>query len=119
MPIYWRVPLEWETRPTGVIISYAEDGDKVDHVTDKRCFKDENWVRVAAYCRLAVGKPPSMLKEIRARGWMVACHNDYRWHGTFMTFWLFTHPSGHWVKGEGGTDEEAVAKAMSLMRHRP
>jgi len=38
---------------------------------------------------------------------------------TFMTFWLFIHPNGSWAKGEGATDEEAVAKAMSLMAHRP
>lgn len=96
IPVYWRVPLEWEVRALG----------------------SEDWIRVAAYCRIAVGKPPSMLKEIRARGWMVACHNDYKWHGTLMTFWLFTHPNGQWVKGEGVTDEEALVNAMALMRHR-
>lgn len=32
--------------------------------------------------------------DLRAKGWSVAVHNDYRLGGKRMTFWLFTHPSG-------------------------
>ena len=39
----------------------------------------------------------------------MAVHNDYKLNGLPMTFWLFTHPNGRWVKGEGLTDEQALA----------
>lgn len=51
------------------------------------------------------------LREMRAAGWSVAVHNDYRQGGESFTFWLFTHPSGRWAKGEGRTDDDAVAQA--------
>lgn len=45
--------------------------------------------------------------DIRAQGWTVAVHNDYRLNGIAHTFWLFTKDS--WaVKGEGRTDTEAL-----------
>lgn len=49
------------------------------------------------------------LAELRAEGWTVAVHNDYRIAGERMTFWLLTHARGVWLKGEGATDEEALA----------
>jgi hypothetical protein len=52
-----------------------------------------------------------LLTSIRAAGWMVGAHNDYRINGVPMTFWLFTHPSGQWVKGEGMTDLQALEEA--------
>ena len=48
------------------------------------------------------------LARLRAAGWSVAVHNDYRIGDRSYTFWLFTHPSGCWVKGEGATDEAAL-----------
>lgn len=45
--------------------------------------------------------------DIRAHGWMVAVHNDYRQNGETYTFWLFTK-GDRAVKGEGRTDEEAL-----------
>jgi len=61
-----------------------------------------------------------MLKEVRDRGWMVGCHNDYMLNGKQFTYWMFTHAaSGKYVHGEGETDERAVEIAMSLMPHRP
>ncbi len=50
----------------------------------------------------------SSADDIRDKGWTVAGHNDYRLHGATYTFWLFTHPDGRWVKGEGKTDAEAL-----------
>lgn len=52
------------------------------------------------------------LDRLRATGWMVAVHNDYRLGGEFHTFWLFTHPDGRYVKGEGKTDDQACAAAL-------
>lgn len=52
------------------------------------------------------------LDELRARGWMAAVHNDYRLNGQFNTFWLFTHPCGRWVKGEGPTDAIALKQCL-------
>jgi hypothetical protein len=53
-----------------------------------------------------------MLARMRANGWVVAVHNDYQMDGEFYTFWLFTHPSGFWVRGEAKTDEQAIADAQ-------
>jgi len=45
--------------------------------------------------------------DIRAQGFSVAVHNDYRLDGVPHTFWLFVR--GHYaVKGEGRTDREAL-----------
>lgn len=52
-----------------------------------------------------------VLAQLRNDGWAVAVHNDYRLHGERKTFWLFTHPNGRWIKGEGATDAEAIAAA--------
>ena len=45
--------------------------------------------------------------DLRALGWTVAVHNDYRLDGVAHTFWLFTK-GGQAVKGEGRTDAEAL-----------
>ncbi len=61
--------------------------------------------------KLSVNAGPEMpetLSDIREAGWSVAVHNDYRQGGEMHTFWLFTHPCGRWVKGEGRTDAEAL-----------
>ena len=52
-----------------------------------------------------------ILARLRESGWSVAVHNDYRLNGQSRTFWLLTHSSGVWAKGEGTTDEEALASA--------
>ena len=45
--------------------------------------------------------------DIRAKGWTVAVHNDYRLNGEAHTFWAFS--KGDWyVKGEGKSDREAL-----------
>lgn len=51
------------------------------------------------------------LSRLRAAGWMVAVHNDYRLNGTFNTFWLFTRRDGMSAKGEGASDAIALALA--------
>lgn len=63
-----------------------------------------------------VASPPGgseavgVLARLRGEGWSVAVHNDfYRLNGEAHTFWLLIHPSGRWAKGEGRTDDEALA----------
>jgi hypothetical protein len=56
--------------------------------------------------------------DLRAAGWSVAVHNDYRLNGESMTFWLFTHGSFA-VKGEGRTDAEALDEVREQIRTNP
>jgi hypothetical protein len=51
--------------------------------------------------------PWDLLATLRADGWMVAVHNDYRQDGKIHTFWLMIKDERA-VKGEGRTDEEAL-----------
>jgi hypothetical protein len=51
--------------------------------------------------------------DLRAAGWVVAVHNDYKFSGKPMTFWLLTKqvPGSQFplcLKGEGATDREAL-----------
>lgn len=46
--------------------------------------------------------------SIRARGWAVGVHNDYRSNGVPSTFWMFTK-GDFCVRGEGPNDEIALA----------
>jgi hypothetical protein len=54
----------------------------------------------------------SRLECLRDGGWTVAVHNDYRVASAHFTFWLFTHPDGRYVKGEGPTDAEALDQVI-------
>lgn len=56
---------------------------------------------------------------MREAGWRVAVHNDYRLNGEDHTFWLFTHPNGRWVKGEGRTDDDALAECVAAISQPP
>lgn len=59
-------------------------------------------------------KALSDLGALRNWGFSVAIHNDYRQGDERRTFWLFTHPSGRWIKGEGATDGEALTEALKM-----
>jgi len=52
--------------------------------------------------------------DIRAKGWAVAVHNDYRVAGSAHTFWLFTK-DGHALKGEGLTDIDALIRVREAL----
>ena len=52
--------------------------------------------------------------DIRAGGWSVAVHNDYRLNGEFHTFWLFTK-GGFCVKGEGTSDRAALDEVRAAI----
>jgi hypothetical protein len=60
---------------------------------------------------------PSKPDDIRAEGWAVAVHNDYRLAGVPHTFWLFTK-GDHAVKGEGKSDSEALSKVRLALYKR-
>jgi len=45
--------------------------------------------------------------DLRAAGWTVAVHNDYRLNNQFHTFWIFTKDNLCY-KGEGLSDAEAL-----------
>lgn len=62
----------------------------------------------------AEGKPD----DIRALGWTVAVHNDYRQNGESHTFWLFTK-DGRAIKGEGRTDTEALDQVRAALQVTP
>ena len=55
--------------------------------------------------------------DLRAAGWSVAVHNDYRLNGVAHTFWLMTK-GDRCVKGEGRTDAEALAQIRALVDER-
>lgn len=86
---------------------------------------DEVLDYVNSYARRASPTPPATegwgeregaLARLRAAGWSVAVHNDYRLNGVPATFWLFTHPNGRWIKGEGESDDAALCEAESQSR---
>lgn len=64
--------------------------------------------------QLAEREGLGLLARMRAAGWCVAVHNDYRLHGESFTFWGFTR-DGRFVKGEGRTDEEALRAALEAV----
>ena len=55
--------------------------------------------------------------DIRALGWAVAVHNDYRLGGIAHTFWLFTKGEIA-IKGEGRTDAEALDQVRAAIAAR-
>ncbi len=57
--------------------------------------------------------------DLRAAGWSVGIHNDYRLKGVPHTFWLLTHPTGRFLKGEGRTDAEALDQIRKDLAHAP
>lgn len=56
--------------------------------------------------------------DIRALGWTVAVHNDYRLDGEPHTFWLFTK-DGKAIKGEGRSDAEALGQVRAMLASAP
>lgn len=57
------------------------------------------------------------LFQLRQSGWTVAVHNDYRLDGEHHTFWLFTR-GDRCAKGEGRSDEDALAAVRSEIRRQ-
>jgi hypothetical protein len=53
--------------------------------------------------------------DLRALGWTVAVHNDYRQDGQDYTFWLVTQ-GNLCFKGEGRTDSAALESIREQIR---
>jgi hypothetical protein len=79
------------------------------------CRNSQAWQDAAKAAHDKLAALVNAADEFRAAGWSVAVHNDYRLNGEPHTFWLFTHPRGRWVKGEGRTDAEALAQVRSAI----
>lgn len=56
--------------------------------------------------------------DLRAVGWTVGVHNDYRLGGEAHTFWLMTR-GDECRKGEGRTDAEALDQIRRQLAPQP
>lgn len=61
---------------------------------------------------------PSSPNDLRAAGWSVAVHNDYKLADVAHTFWLMTK-GNECRKGEGRTDAEALDQIRRQLVHCP
>lgn len=66
---------------------------------------------------LASTNDASSPDDLRAQGWTVGVHNDYRLNGVAHTFWLFTKGRAC-VKGEGRSDAEALNQVRQELAQR-
>lgn len=71
-------------------------------------------LRLAREIGIGADVRESLPNDLRAKGWSVAAHNDYRLGGEDFTFWLFTK-DGRAVKGEGRTDAEALNQVRAAI----
>lgn len=58
---------------------------------------------------------PSSPDDLRAKGWAVAVHNDYKLKGKPYTFWLMTKGEVA-VRGEGADDAKALGDIRARIR---
>ena len=60
----------------------------------------------------------TLLADLRARGWNVAVHSDYKQDGEVMSYWLLVHPDGMWVEGSGANIEvlKTIFKKVSAQQ---
>jgi hypothetical protein len=103
-----------------------DDGRPIDFIQQEQHTKGALWLAFTKGMEAEQPHPAApadagdaimALSEMRAKGWTVAVHNDYRLDGQPMTFWLFTHEaSERFVKGEGPTDWAAVKQALAAAR---
>jgi hypothetical protein len=54
----------------------------------------------------------TLLADLRAQGWTVAAHYDYRQDGDLMSYWLFTHLDGRWAEGSDTTNIAALEAVL-------
>ncbi|RJP45487.1 hypothetical protein C4587_00910 [Candidatus Parcubacteria bacterium] len=74
-------------------------------------------LRLAREIGIGADVRESLPDDIRAKGWSVAVHNDYRLDREPHTFWLFTK-NGRAVKGEGRTDAEALNQVRAVIANK-
>lgn len=105
VPGWVLVPVE----PTGEMLDATYVGQ---HCSD--IWRDMLAAAPTAPQAAAQAEPQGGPDDIRAQGWTVAVHNDYRLDGKAHTFWLFTK-NGRAVKGEGITDKEALDRVRAQL----
>lgn len=79
------------------------------------CSDSDEAIFQAGRSEALLGLRSSTPDDLRADGWTVAVHNDYRQDGQSYTFWLFTK-NGRAVKGEGRTDAEALDEVRRIVK---
>lgn len=63
--IYWRIPFEFVIEEAAVVARYDINGPDKDFMTDRACFLDKDWKRIACYCRVyrATMRTPDVVKK--------------------------------------------------------
>jgi hypothetical protein len=107
-------PADTLRKSVRAIVQLVRDGEWADLLD-----MDEDavalWDAVDGLLQRGAGTAPvGVADDLRAAGWAVAVHNDYRLNGEAHTFWLFTK-DGRAVKGEGKTDAEALAQVREAV----
>jgi hypothetical protein len=82
----------------------------------QRDLLDREYARALRAERQVTSLRAASVDDLRDAGWSVAVHNDYCLAGEQHTFWLLTHPSGRWLKGEGPTDTEALNQIRTALK---
>lgn len=57
----------------------------------------------------------TVLNAMREGEWSLAAHADFEQDGKRRVFWLWTHPYGGWIRGEGATDRESLLDCIAVM----
>ena len=65
----------------------------------------------------------NFLTMLRSWGWVIGSHNEYYVHRPegpplIRSYWMFTHPVGYFVEGDGATDIEAIREGIDLIHMR-
>lgn len=67
--IYWRIPFETDIDDHAVVLRYDDNGPDMDFLTNRKCYTDKSWKRVACYARLyraTLAIPQKPPQQIRA-----------------------------------------------------
>lgn len=75
-----------------------------------KCARSE---RASQLSEISPGHSDDPAELLRQFGWSVAVHNNYKLNGLTYSFWLWTHPNGRWIKGDGFTDKEALDECVA------
>jgi hypothetical protein len=61
--IYWGKRFETDVGRTVLVTRFDEQGPDVEFTTDRRCFKDTNWIAIRCYCRLYRAANPVFVNQ--------------------------------------------------------
>lgn len=96
-------------------LARAEDGDSPTYLQSHEVAALKE--ALAAPGAAIDAREQTEVDSLRAEGWAVAVHNDYKLQGVPYTFWLFTK-GDRAVKGEGQSDAEALAQVRAALSSR-